>query len=468
MSRLGKSFFVASASLALFGLGRAIFNLAGVRVFGPVVIGELNVAISMWSVVAVIVATVPSFVVSKYVSEFLASSQRDRAARVLAVSILLTIGLLALVILASLLTGEDVVKWPWPLYGCAFGSYLVCRAGCFAHQKVRAAFQGEVAGFTVFGFTLGLGLVVRSVPIAAMALIAQPAIFCARALWEFRYDMLLEGALAEIRADVRQYAVFSGATFANAATGMASYHLVIVLAGHLTADTANVGYLSVLLSTLSPINLVPLALGSILYPEFARRHGLNDLEGQARIARRATILLQLFVVGVAGVLLAFPVIIFRAAHVPGSSALTLTWSWLVYTLGLTIVSSPCGHLLNATRHAPRQAVASMAFLTVGLTVGWLGFPAFGIIAAGWMRFGVDGGLAWTRMAMAERVSHWIGGRWLELALFQVSFAAIFAQAITFQGARSRSLVLATAAASLFYLARSDASQLVASLRSMRR
>jgi O-antigen/teichoic acid export membrane protein len=464
MSRLGKSFAVASASLALFGLGRVIFNLAGVRVFGPVVIGDLNVAISMWSLIAVVIGTVPSFVVSKYVSEFLAVSERDRAARVLAVSVIGTSGLLCIVMVASTLIPARTSSWPWPFYGVAFGTYLVCRAGCFAHQQVRTAFQGEAAGFVAFGTLLVMGLVARSVPIAAMALIAQPLIFCMRAIWGFRRDLRLQGAVSEIRADLRRYALFSGATFVNATTGMASYHLVIVLAGHLTSDSANVGYLSVLLSTLSPVNLVPLALGSVLYPEFARRHGVKDLDGNRRIAFRATCLLQLFVITVMGSLLVLAPWVFQAVHVPPTNALTTAWFWLVYTLGLSIVSSPCGHLLNATEHAPRQAIASSVFLIIGVIVGVLGLPARGIIAAGWMRFGVDGGLAWTRMAIAERMDRWIGGRWPDLVVFQLAFVAIFLECLTFLGQGTRLMTLAAATLALVYAARADAKPLIAWVR----
>ena len=157
MSRIGKSFAVASASLALFGLGRVIFNLVGLRVFGPEVVGSLNVAMSTWSLIAVAIATVPSFVISKYVSEFVASSERVRAARMLAFCLLTTLVLLLVPVVVSVVIRPRTAGWPWPLYGVAFGMYLLCRAACFAHQRIRTAFEGELVAFVVFGITLSVG-----------------------------------------------------------------------------------------------------------------------------------------------------------------------------------------------------------------------------------------------------------------------------------------------------------------------
>jgi hypothetical protein len=204
MSRLGKSFAVASASLALFGFGRMMFNLAGLQVFGPATIGTANIAISMWSLVAVVIATVPSFVVSKYVSEFVAAAEPKRAAQILTMSLLTTSGALFVAVLASLLVHARSGSWPWPLYGGAFGTYLVCRAACFAHQRMRTAFQGEVFGFVAFAIMLLLGLAARSVTLAAAALIAQPTVYCARVIWGFRHEFRFQGAFAEIRDDLRR------------------------------------------------------------------------------------------------------------------------------------------------------------------------------------------------------------------------------------------------------------------------
>jgi O-antigen/teichoic acid export membrane protein len=425
MSRLGKAFVSASLSLALFGLGRFLFNVLGLHVYGATVIGQLNVSISEWTLIAVIVATVPSVVASKFVSEYLVSSRQPQAARVLAACLCVTWGIYALAVVGVAAFSTDEVKQVWPIYGVAYASYMVLRGAYFAHQRVRDVLLSEVLGFCAFASLLGIGLVTKDASLAALSLVAQPSVYCLKALWDLRAAIQFNGALGELRSDLRGYGVFAGASLANAASGLASYHLSIVLAGHLVEQQADVGFLSVLLSTISPINLVPQALGSVLFAEFARRHGARDERGQRAVALQATVFLQIFALLLVGSLLTFPEVVFRGVGVPQSSELVGTWTWLVYVLGLTIVSSPCGHLLNATEHAPRQAIASLAFLGVGLIVGLWGMPRAGIVAAGWLRFGVDGGLAWTRMGIAQRVEPWIDRRMLDLMVFQLCFGVLF-------------------------------------------
>jgi O-antigen/teichoic acid export membrane protein len=398
-------------------------------VFGSAAIGRLNVELSSWTLVAVVAATVPSVLVAKYVAEHLARGHRTRAARVLGASLAITWVLMGGAVVArSIASGRGLID-PWPYYGFGYATYLVVRSAYFAHQRARAVLFSEIVAFAVFGTILCVALVTRDERLAPFALAAQPLVYAAKAIWELRSDIGVRGALQEVRRDARGYAVFSGASFANAGTGLASYHLAVVLAGHLTTSADDVGYLSVLLSALSPINLVPQALGAILFAEFARRHGIEDLQGQRAVALKATVLLQLFVLLFVGSLLAFPAAVVRAIHLPSTPEVIHTWQWLAYTLGLTIASSPCGHLLSATRHAAKQAIASLVFLAVGLAVGCSGMPRYGILAAGWMRFGVDGGLAWTRMILANALTRWTANRKFELLGFQLCFGAVFGSSL---------------------------------------
>ena len=94
-------------------------------------------------------------------------------------------------------------------------------------------------------------------------------------------------------------------------------------------------------------------------------------------------------------------------HVPADGPVRTTWILLAWVLQLTIVSSPCGHFLNATQYAGRHAIASLVFLGIGLGFGIAGFLWLGLVGAGVMRIGVDAGLAWVRIFLAERRLHWV-------------------------------------------------------------
>src|SRR5436189_35009 len=69
---LRQSFASAILSLALFGLGRFVFNLVAVRAFGPAFVGEINVSLSSWTIIAVLLGTIPAFVTSRYAPEYMA------------------------------------------------------------------------------------------------------------------------------------------------------------------------------------------------------------------------------------------------------------------------------------------------------------------------------------------------------------------------------------------------------------
>jgi O-antigen/teichoic acid export membrane protein len=448
--------------LALFGSGRFLFNLVGVRVFGPGILGVLNVGLSTWSLAAVLVATVPSVLAGKYVAEYSATNP-VRAARVLGASLATAwmacgVGLALVALIAPAQLAE-----PWPYFGAAYSTYLVVRSAYFAHQESVEVFASELLAFAVFVVVFAVGVLLRSPMVCSLSLVLQPGTYVLRALWVLRDRIQFEGAYREMAHDTREYGGFSLATLGNAGASLTSYHLTVVLAGRWLATPADVGYLSVLLALMSPINLVPQALGPVLFSEFARRHGVQDVGGQQSLALRSTVLLQLFIVAAVGLASAFTEQCLRIAHLPPTTEIRGLWMWLTYTVGLTIVSAPCGHLLNATRHAGRQALASLSFATLGLAVGGLGMPRFGLPAAGWMRFAVDGCLAWTRMLVAATLLQFARKRWADLVGFQLFLAVILLLGLGDHGRMMKIAAVAIALLCLGALAHRELRQLQGAL-----
>jgi len=407
MRSLRASFVVASVALALFGLGRFVFNLVAVRRFGPEFVGSVNVSLSSWTVATILLGTVPAFLTSKFVSESVARGEHVRAHRLFSAALAAVVvpGItIALVVTAVRPGGAAIWAWYVPL----FGAYLVMKSAAFAFGAQRSYLVAEFIGFAAFGIVCGLGCWFSSPRIAESSLLVQPAAVVMVTAWGVRDRLAWHGVLGELISGWRDYGTFWSAIFVNAAAGLVSYHMAVVLAGAILVDRAEVGYLSVLLSSLAPLNLLPAALGTSLFPEIARRYGAGDEVGQRRAVVGSTLALQAMVVTVGTALLLTAEPTLRLIHVPAEGAVRTTWIVLAWVLQLTIVSSPCGHFLNATRFAGRHAVASLLFLAVGVAAGIVGYSALGLIGAGLMRIGVDAGLAWVRMGIAERSLRWIG------------------------------------------------------------
>jgi len=405
MRSLRASFVVASIAIALFGLGRFLFNLVAVRIFGPDFVGGVNVSLSSWTVVAILLGTVPGFVTSKFVAESTARGDDGRAGRVFSAA-LASVVVPGIVIALSSMALRPGAAATWAWYVPVFGAYLVIKAAAFAFGTQRSYLAAEVSGFAVFATVCGLGCLLRSARIAELSLLLQPATIVMVGAWGLRDRLAWHGVAEEVATGWRDYGTFWGAIFVNAAAGLVSYHMAVVLAGAILDDRAQVGYLSVLLSSLAPLNFVPAALGTSLFPEIARRYGVGDEVGQRRTVTGSVLALQALVLSAGTALLLGPEPFLRLMHVPADGPVRTTWILLAWVLQLTIVSSPCGHFLNATRYAGRHAIASLVFLAIGLAMGVAGFVWVGLVGAGLMRIGVDAGLAWVRMIMAEKSLHW--------------------------------------------------------------
>jgi O-antigen/teichoic acid export membrane protein len=403
---LRRSFASAIVALALFGLGRFVFNLVAVRVFGPIFVGDVNVRLSSVTIIAVLLGTIPAFVTSRYAPEYLARNDRDRARRVFSASIAVSAILGAVVAAVLAMTSANAWGRAWLCYVPIFSTYLVAKAGAFAFQTETSYVRAECLGFVAFVVVCAAGCTTGSGMLATWSLVAQPAVAALISLSGMIGEIARSGVLHEVRRGSREYFLFSGATFINAVTGLATYHFVVVVAGWVLPDRSAVGYLSVMLSSLAPLNLVPTALGTTLFPEIARLHGSRNTDALRRIVSRGTVGLQSLVVGGGTTLLLFPGPFLHLMRVPDDPALRSTWVWLAWALQSTIVSSPCGHFLNATGRAVSQAMASLVFLAFGTGIGVIGLVSVGIVGAGWMRAGLEGGLSWTRMILVERALGW--------------------------------------------------------------
>lgn len=403
---IGAGFLVAMGALALYGLARVFFNFASLRAFGPVYVGEVSPAFSGTNILGIIVASAPAALIGKFVPQYEAEGEPRRARSIFAGTLVLTSAL------AVVAAGVLVVLWPFeapralgtlvPL----FSAYLLLRAGYFAFGLRRRYFVAELASGLTFVTALAWGTLGGFSSFTTLSLVLHPATFVALAIFHLRHELVLRGSLAEVRASLGRYASYIGSSLVNAVSGLASYHLVVVFAG-LMLPARDTGHLAALLSMVAPFNLAPVALGVVLFPAISRMDGLGDEDGQRRLVARSVLALQLFASFTIGPLLCFPDVALAIAGLPVEPTLILLMAMVFLDGMLSIVSSPCGHFLNASRFVHRQAVLSAASVVGGTVVGLPAIGAFGLIGCGIMRFASIGPLAWARMVEAQRQIRWL-------------------------------------------------------------
>jgi O-antigen/teichoic acid export membrane protein len=373
-------------------------------------------------------AAVPSVLGTRFVSQHLGAGEPERASRlftaVLAATILLATVATAAFALARSPRGAPVLA----VYVLAFSLYLLFKATYFAFGMSRAYARAEVVGFAAFVVVFGSACVLRSPSGATISTLVHPSIVVLLGFWDHRSHWRPRGAWSELARDGNGYAGFAVSTLANAFNGLASYHLLLVIASR-RLDAESTGHLSVLLAALSPFSLLPTAFGSAAFPELSRRFGGGDHEGMTRLMRRSTIVLQGVIVVAMSPFFFLSGMLLPVLGLSPDVALQTTWSWILLALLLNCISAPAGHYLNASEHVHKHAILSVLTLALGTWVGLGAIARYGIVGAGIMRWAVDGTMAWARMALAEVVSPWMRGARSWLLAGHALFLAIFVTSV---------------------------------------
>lgn len=221
-----------------------------------------------------------------------------------------------------------------------------------------------------------------------------------------------------------------GATFLLSLSGLASYHLVLLILSARGRPDAEIGFIATLLSALNALSLAPMALGMILLPEQARQQGLGNVGRQQELIRRPTVALQalfaaLFLLTVGGADLILPTL-----GVSASGEHLLFWSAACVAVFVSIISAPSGNFLNSVSAARVQAVICVFSFSLGTATSWMISTVSGAGGAAAMLL-CSGGLAsLARIVVADRMVGALAGRrfafWFRttatvVALFSLSF-----------------------------------------------
>lgn len=432
MVRLVRGVAVSALALALYGLVRLAFNLFGLRAFGPEFIGRINTGLSAFTVAGFLAGAPTAGLIGKFVAESEARGQGDAGSRLFSRALLLTaLALIPATLLAVFALPEARGERMLFLYAPGFGLYWALKSGCFAFRENRRYFLAELIGALAFTALFLPALWTGSRNLASASLLAAPWAFNVVAfvgLWR-----RTGWPLGRFAVDLdRRHWGFLGSSLLNALSGLGALHLVVLVAGLALPSTKTVGFLAVQLSALTPLNLLPNALGAVLFPELARRFGLDDRAGQCALVESGTLVLH----GVSALLLVptfvFPEIVFRLLALPVEPALVRAWIILGTAAFLWVVSAPCGYFLNAAADVHRHAWGCAAFLAGGVAAGGPAIVTFGLDGVGLMRMLTAGCPSWFRIILAHRRLGWIAHCPLAFILAHGSFLAAAAAGLTGQ------------------------------------
>lgn len=454
-------FVLSLAALVLFGLVRFCFATFGVRVFGPAYVGDVMGAIAPALLLATVGAAPLAVLISKYVPELKAQDQRDRAARVYT---------------AMMFAGVTVLVAPGVILGVGLGFrcvaiayfslyvvYLLLKQSMYAFQRMHEYFIAEAVSSATFFVAFGAACASGATALATVSLLCPPFVFLLIASRQLRREMLWAGCGHELRSNLRQYGPFLFSTLINALAGVAGYQLVLTVGALLEVDKTTLGYIAVLLAALSPFGLVPSALGTVLFPELARRYGAEDTQGQTRLVANATAFLQLFsglAFGCAAIL--GPAVV-SLLKVPAETGYLELWVVSCAALYMSTVSSPSGIYLNATKYVQRNSAISVTFVVLAASAAVVTFRHDPTLAAA-----VTYGLAmvppaWIRGFLARNL---LAARGRELLLAHATSITVFVFTLLLPGRTMTTDALLVGALGAMHvpLGRSVANEAVSRLR----
>ena len=437
-----------------FGLTKFLFGVLVIR-WDPGLVGEINHTLSIFLLVALFFAPGLGMVVSKFASEFRGAGQIRKAQEVFTLSFLV-VSVLAVVCTLVLFVFFDRVKGrvdvsPTTRYGLTpmlllYSLYVFLRTSYYGFDRVPLYLRNELVSSAVFFGVLAVALVARSRWLVVLPFAAHSVLFVGIALADLRDQFRFRRLAAGVVQDLRRYAHFFGCTIVNSLAAPGAFHFGIILTGWLTGDTKTVGYYSVLLYSLQPLNLFPATLISVLMPTVSHSHGSGatseSIAATSRVFRPLFLLMTAIWGG--GAILGWEAI--RVITETTRQDLLIAFEVLLFGAYCYLISTPPSVLLNGTRHI--GVIALGGAVSLGITLGlWLVVvPVYGLpgAAAGYAFLGVFQGV-WAFVA-AFLIFRWIARVGWDVGLTLLAAVALGALSLT-----GKSLVVHLAAAGAFAL-----------------
>jgi len=398
-----------------FGLTKFLFNILVIRRFSPALLGEINQTLSLFLFIPVFYAPGLGTVVSKFASEFRGANDPQKARQVFSFCFILAAGLAIVLTLAVaaaypyLAAGRRV---EWKIVGALapmlllYSLYVFLRTSYYGFDRVGLYLRNEIISSTVFFAVLGAAVATRSVTLAVLPFASHSVVFVALAIRDLGDQFRFGEMLAGISREIRRWGHFFFCTIINSLAGPGAFHLGIVLTGRLTGNPETTGYYSLLIYSLQPLNLLPVAVSTVLMPTISHHYGAGRIEESVESAMRAfrpLFLVMMFIWGVGAV---FGREIAAGISATSSPEILIAFEVILAGVCLYLMTAPPSVLLNATRHISVIALGGAAAFAAALAIWWTTVPAAGLIgaAAGYGALQLGKGL-WAAVA-AGRIFEW--------------------------------------------------------------
>jgi len=267
--RLGLThFLLAGSTLALYGITRLVYNVAGLRFFGVELVGHANVALSL----AVLVSLLATTALGPALLRFLPNeelrrglSPRDLLREVLSASVpTLVLPMVLLLAAGSIHPGWTVSSGRttalWTTWAVLYSWYTLGKSFLLALNRSVTAVVLELAGFGCFGLALALCShqpYLYWLPITLYFLPMAVAAPC------------LAGTGIRFRLHLPPgYVQFGLLAFLGSVSSMGTLYASTLVAAA-AIDIKAAGAWSVLLSAISPVLLFPRTLNTVLLPKLS-------------------------------------------------------------------------------------------------------------------------------------------------------------------------------------------------------
>jgi len=377
--KLIKNVVFTGIALLFTGLTRVVYNIAVGRTFDAGTLGQVNLVISIATLLSMVVSLITENSATKFLSEFSAKSTRAIVFTLL--QLWTIIGSVFLIFGAYLLKGLIIqnIKINISLFEICLPLILLIALyhfyrGCFyGLNTVEKYFKFELISTALFFLTL-----VITVYIYNQNLLLPFIVY---------YGAFSLFGIASLRAYLNPRAGSSGMSRKIGAYGFIS--MIGTLASTSRAYIANiftgtylspeqVGYYSAAVSITAILLYAPTILGRVLLPAISSSHGQGDTQTIRKLLDTTTLWLTLvsFLIGGSFMLVADEIL--KLLFKPAFSEATFALQMLILGLCLSTMVVPSVSALSGTRYVMIPNAAGIIGLLISLALWPILIPRLGI------------------------------------------------------------------------------------------
>lgn len=380
--------------MAIAGVVRFAFNVVGARIFGLEFVGRVNPWWSTYALLAFLVSGGVGLLLTRSVGLKISAGKLREAKRDAGTALARVAGASAALGALSTLWLDEAPIWLTVLAPTIAVQQLL-RALLHTHRMRMTYLRAELAGAVGFAVPFVIACSRGSGELAMAATLGYPIGFLLAILPSISSIATLQGP----RGGSRHATGDSLAAFANTVHGIGAFHGLIALGGLILPESES-GVLSIALSAVAPLHLIPSALNTVLVPELAR---LPRDSGAARrsLLRRTTAWMGAVAVVILILAASLESEFLAVMSLPDAPATRWLWRYTLAATVLSILSVPAAAALNVSRHLRTHALASIASLAAGFSWALLFLPET-LVAAGHARLTIFVVLASARIGLVQR------------------------------------------------------------------